>query len=470
MSHIFSYQEVQKKLVASLFSQQTSIPDVSSELTSDFFHDEKMKIIYQALIDLYGTTPEKNITVADIYEYAKEKNVTLEENSLIDLNNMPFESPLTLTKILRRQSVQSSAREYLKELDEKLKNDSPDTLELMGQAEDYFEEMSKKLIVDDGLSHATKVDNLANVINQEEEPEVDTIPLFYNSLSPILNGGWHPGQLITVGARTGIGKTIVAVNSAEAALAAGRSVLFFSLEMTNEELLTRMLSSMSGVIQNKIKAGGHRNSDEQARLNEAIKELGTYKLKVEDNPDVTIEYIKSKAKQQAQKPEGLDMIIVDYLQLINPGNTAGRANRQEQVANMSRNLKILAKQLNVPIMILVQLNRESKDESEDRLPSKADIRESAAIAADSDVILILHRKYRDDSTDPKALFIVDKNRGGASDRKVSMRCVLEKSMFVDIDEEDEKSDDLYSSENTMTEDDMDSFIDAIVASDTQDFL
>ena len=98
---------------------------------------------------------------------------------------------------------------------------------------------------------------------------------------------------------------------------------------------------------------------------------------------------------------------------------------------------MLAKQLIVPILVVAQLNRESKDD-EDRLPSKADIRESAAIAADSNIVIIIHRKYRDTSDDPKALFILDKNRNGPADKKIQVRCILDRGLFQDLSEEKEK--------------------------------
>lgn len=147
------------------------------------------------------------------------------------------------------------------------------------------------------------------------------------------------------------------------------------------------------------------------------------------------------------------MIIIDYIQLISTTGLGSR-NRQEQIAEISRNLKILAKQLKVPIMVVAQLNRESKDD-EDRLPSKADIRESAAIAADSNIVIIIHRKYRDTSDDPKALFILDKNRNGPSDKKVQVRCMLDRALFQDLSEEkvkekeETKTEDIFENEETL---------------------
>jgi replicative DNA helicase len=154
------------------------------------------------------------------------------------------------------------------------------------------------------------------------------------------------------------------------------------------------------------------------------------KLKIDTNPHVTIEHIKRTAIKQAQTEDGLDFIIIDYLQLI---SNEGKRSRQEEIADISRSLKILAKELNIPIMVLVQLNRERRGDEEDQTPKIYDIRESGAVAQDSNVVILIHRDMGEDDEviDPKATFIIAKNRQGEANKYITVRTRLESSLFID---------------------------------------
>lgn len=431
------YLSNQRKLLQSLFSEQKMIPKVCSMITEDDISDDNYKIIFNALNSLYDTKSEEKITLGNIYEWALDQNLTINAEVLTEINNITTESPNTLAKIIKRQSGIRQTQLLLQSSLSSLSQDTSEAINIISQTESEISNIIEKMTKDDSKEEFRDiVANFFDEITKSEAEEVDVVPLFYKSLEPILRGGWKAQQLITVGGRTGNGKTVVAINSAIAALNANRSVLFFSLEMAKEELLTRMMSVQSDVIMNKLEAGRDKTVAEMDRIRAATEIMKEWKLNIDDNADITLEEIKAKSKLQAQTKEGLDMIIIDYLQLITPSGSSARLPRQEQVAELSREIKKLAKRLEVPVMILVQLNRENKSEDENYVPSKADIRESAAIAADSDVVLIVHRKYRDDDTDPKALFIIDKNRGGQADRRFKMRCVLEKSMFKDIEPDD----------------------------------
>ena len=474
MSNKFSYEENQKLLISSLFNQQDKITAAGTIIDPKFFKNENYREIFIAFQDLYGKTESDKITEVELFTYLTDKGLKPDTQFIVSLNNSDTtQSPLALAELLKKVYVKNETKDFLnkqiKELEE-----NPDVLEVISKSEEKLSELASDVVPKEEIKFSDTISEVVKRVSSEEELNLDVVPLFNTQMDKVLKGGWHPGQLITVGARTGVGKTVFAINSAEAACAAGKTVLFFSLEMTRNELAERMLSSVSGVASYKIAPGAHRTTSENERIEKASKEMSNFSLIVDDDSDVTIDYIRSKAKAQAASPQGLDFIIVDYLQLVNPGTNKNRANREQQVAAMSRGLKILAKDLQVPIMILVQLNRESKDEAEDRLPSKADIRESAAIAADSNVVLIIHRKYRDESPDPKALFIIDKNRGGQADKKFQVRCVLEKSMFVDIDPEEESDMEITNTEiQNLDEEDTNivdsSFLNNIEVSEDEEF-
>lgn len=471
-NNYFNYNEIQLRLLHSLYGNPELIPQVGQEITSDDFDNELYQVIFKSMSDL--KTENEVVTLGTIYQRALKYNYTITPEILNRLiSDIPPESPIVLAKIVKRQSTQQKAREILNEVNNQLAQDNPDTLEILGRTERSLSELANKLVPMNLQTFEDYVSNYGEHILSEDEEEIDVIQTPYPSLAKYLGGGWKPSQLITIGARTGIGKSVFATQTASAACASGRSVLFFSLEMGKDELMNRFIAADANVILNKLVPGAKgRVPEEVERIKESIERIKNWKIRIEDQPDVTIEHIRSIALSQAQTPDGLDLIILDYLQLINPGNT-GRKSRQEQVAEISRNMKILAKQLKVPIMVLVQLNRESKDDDEERLPSKADIRESGAIAADSDVIVIIHRKYRDDSVNPSALFILDKNRGGAADRRVSVKCVLEKSMFVDnggvTEDEQSEADEVLTTKEELTEEDFDE-LGLDTYSDEEDFF
>lgn len=223
--------------------------------------------------------------------------------------------------------------------------------------------------------------------------------------------------------------SVFAVNCAVAAAQANKSVMFFSLEMEKDEIHDRIFASTTGIAMDNLKKG--ILTDEERRFLEAqMKEMKDIKLTLDVEPKQTVDTIRARALRQAQSPEGLDFIIVDYLQLIVP--TGRFSNRQEQVADISRNMKLLAKQLKVPIMVLVQMKRKSGEEDENSLPKLDDIRESGAIAQDSDIVMLLHREIALDEATPNTLVILAKNRGGQANKTVRCHSNLPCSVFREI--------------------------------------
>lgn len=241
--------------------------------------------------------------------------------------------------------------------------------------------------------------------------------------------GWSPGQLITVGAGTGVGKSIFAVNCAVAAAQANNSVMFFSLEMDKTEIHDRIFSSTTGIPLNKLKTGT-LDDDEKKRLAAQMEDMKEMKITLDVEPKQTVDSIRARAMRQAQSPDGLDFIIVDYLQLIS--STGRHGSRQEAVAEISRNMKLLAKQLGIPIMVLVQMKRKQGDEDDSSLPKMDDIRESGAIAQDSDVVILLHRDLALDDSTPHTLVILAKNRGGEANKTVRCHSNLSCSLFREV--------------------------------------
>jgi replicative DNA helicase len=226
--------------------------------------------------------------------------------------------------------------------------------------------------------------------------------------------GLQPSELVILAARPSMGKTALALNIAEnVALRQGQPVAVFSLEMSKESLLLRMLASEARVDAHKFRTG-HLNRDDWGKITAALGSLGEAPLWIDDSASSTVLEMGAKARR-LKRERGLSLMIVDYLQLVVPTHTGRGTNRQEEVSSISRALKGLAKELKVPILVLSQLTR--APEREERKPQLADLRESGAIEQDADVVMFINRPnfYKTDLPEEdraKAEVIIAKQRNG----------------------------------------------------------
>ncbi|MEM0967017.1 MAG: replicative DNA helicase [Verrucomicrobiota bacterium] len=235
-----------------------------------------------------------------------------------------------------------------------------------------------------------------------------------------LTFGFHAGEMIVLAARPSVGKTSLAMNIAEnVAIGDSRNpdpktVLVFSLEMSSESLAQRILCSRAGVNMNKLR-DGFSSRDEQQAIVEAAKEIGQSKIVVDDQGNLNILEVRAKARRVSARSKDLGLVIVDYLQLV--AGMDNRASRENQIAEISRGMKAMAKELKVPVLVLSQLNRESEKEKRD--PRMSDLRESGSIEQDADVVMLLHRPRREDQEEnerpddiEKIRLILAKQRNG----------------------------------------------------------
>ncbi|MGH9682059.1 MAG: replicative DNA helicase [Candidatus Acidiferrales bacterium] len=226
--------------------------------------------------------------------------------------------------------------------------------------------------------------------------------------------GLQPSELIILAARPSMGKTALALNIAEnVALRHREPAAIFSLEMSKESLLLRLLASESRVDAHKFRTG-HLGRDDWGKITTALRDLGDAPLWIDDSASSTVMEMGAKARR-LKRDRGLSLMIVDYLQLVVPSTRGRQSNRQEEVSSISRALKGLAKELKIPILVLSQLTR--APEREERKPQLADLRESGAIEQDADVVLFINRPnfYKTDLPDEeraKAELIIAKQRNG----------------------------------------------------------
>ncbi len=231
-----------------------------------------------------------------------------------------------------------------------------------------------------------------------------------------ITSGLHPNELIIIAARPAMGKTAFALNLAtNIAMNNKKTVALFNMEMGAEQLATRMLSSVGQIELGKLISGRLEHNDWK-RVNEAISRLADTKIFIDDTPGMTISEIRAKCRRLASSNDGLDIVIIDYLQLIS-GGTKYAGNRQQEIAEISRSLKTLAMELEIPVIALAQLSR-SVEGRDDKRPILSDLRESGSIEQDADIVAFL---YRDDYYNKEAAideytskseFIIGKHRNG----------------------------------------------------------
>jgi replicative DNA helicase len=241
--------------------------------------------------------------------------------------------------------------------------------------------------------------------------------------------GLHPTNLIIIAARPGMGKSALALNMSQNVALNGNSVAIFSLEMSREEIVTRMLCAKGRIDSQKLRTGS-LNEGDFTKLSNAAGALYKQNIFVDDSPGLTVTEIRAKCRRLRRKP-GLDLVVVDYLQLM---NGSGQENRQQEIAMISRSLKSLARELQVPIIALSQLNR-GVESREDKRPRLGDLRESGAVEQDADVVMFIYRDeyYFPEKVESKGIaeVVISKHRQGGVG-KVEMTFLPEFTLFADM--------------------------------------
>jgi replicative DNA helicase len=262
-----------------------------------------------------------------------------------------------------------------------------------------------------------------------------------------MTSGLQLSELIIIAARPSMGKTAWAINIAQnCAVKDGRVVAVFSLEMSKESLLRRMLASEASVGARKMQQG-YIPREDRSKLMAALDRLMNARMYIDDTPGITLAEMRAKCRRLKQQNQGqLDLIVIDYLQLMTGTNTTGRKgfeNRTQEVSSISRGLKALAKELKVPVVALSQLSRGSEQRTGDKKPLLSDLRESGSIEQDADVVAFIHREeyYNRDDEDlkGKAEIIIAKQRNGPTG-SVKMAYIADYTRFENLLHESAPSD------------------------------
>jgi replicative DNA helicase len=365
------------------------------KIKSGYFVDPRHQEIFELLVSLYnhGSTIDENMILMEMIDrniLAKaggEEYIHTLTDDVIAVRDIEYHIKVLQEKYLLRGIFQIS-----QELNEQAKNSTTDVETLLDDAETKFSQLSNEQSMeefDDVREQMTQLITKITEISKSDQ-SITGIDTGYDDLNN-MTAGLQKGDLIIIGARPSMGKTAFALNLVENILKTKDlpTVAFFSLEMGTQSLLQRMLSSESGVKSEKIRTGT-LNNNEWALLNAAASTLAKTNLFIDDTPGITVNQLRTKARKLSREKK-LDAIFIDYLQLI---HGSGRSeSRQQEVSQISRSLKALARELEVPVVALSQLSRNLEQRgAADRRPMLSDLRESGSIEQDADVIMFLYRE------------------------------------------------------------------------------
>jgi replicative DNA helicase len=416
-------------------------PDVIGEVaevlaSGGAFHHPAHQTIYRAILDLYvRSEPTDPITVADCLLKSGDLERIGGRPYLFTLTNsiVTASSAETHAEIVRDHAILRALAEDAVWIREQAYTAQGDAGEIVDAAQARILSISTgraddslKLVSDRSEAWLDRIERIS-----QHKGEITGLPTGFTDLDSLTNG-LQPGQLVVIAARPGIGKTTLALDIFRScAIKHGRPAAFFSLEMGEDELMDKLHAAEARVALHHMRNGTVTDED-WARLARRLPDINTAPLYIDDSPELTLMGICTKARRLKQRCE-LDLIIVDYLQLMQSGNSHRRENRQQEVADMSRKLKLLAKQLQIPVIALSQLNRSSEQRS-DKKPMPSDLRESGAIEQDADIVILLHREDAYEKESPRAGeadLIVAKHRNGPT-ATITVAFQGHYSRFVDM--------------------------------------
>lgn len=411
--------EAEASLLGSLLIDSDAIVKVSDILSPEDFYEERNKRIYSAAVDLYSK--RSSIDVLTLTNKLKEKGHLDEIGGsayLTELTNfVPTASHvLEYAKIVEGKALRRRIIKASREITELGLKETENVQELIEAAESKLFEVSNNQIKQDIVSLENILDESFERLDElhKDKGTIRGIPTGFKDLDNIL-AGLQRSDLIVVAARPSMGKTALALNIAHnVALKSSQSVLLFSLEMSKEQLVDRLLAAESGVNAWNLRTGNMSDSDFE-KIGQAMGTLSEAEIYIDDSPGITVGDLRTKARREAHK-RPLGLIIVDYLQLMSGGSRfmSDSGNRVQEISEISRGLKGVARELNVPLVALSQLSRSVESRSP-QIPQLADLRESGSIEQDSDVVAFIYREeYYNPDTDRKnvADILVKKHRNG----------------------------------------------------------
>jgi replicative DNA helicase len=412
------------------------LADVSEQVTPDDFYEKRHSLIFGGMMRLYEKhKPVDLLTLTDELKKKDELEIVGGSAYLSELTNyVPTAAhaeayaELVATAAVRRRLIKASA-----EISEMGFDEDTSTQELLEKAEAELFSVSDQSLKQDLVSLESILTESFDRLEElhRNKGAIRGVRTGYRDLDN-MTAGLQRSDLIILAARPAMGKTTLVTNLAyNVATIAKQPVLFFSLEMSKEQLVDRMLADASGVDSWNIRTG-NLSDDDFSKLSEAMGEMAEAPIYIDDTPGLSVLEMRTKARRQAHEAP-LGLIIVDYLQLM---QASGRSdgNRVQEVSEISRGLKLIARELNVPVIALSQLSRSVESRSP-QIPQLADLRESGSIEQDADIVMFIYREaYYNPETERENItdLIIAKHRNGPTG-KVELYFHPERLRFMSLD-------------------------------------
>lgn len=435
-------KEAEKAVLGSAFLSKTALQKICDELSPEHFYSEANAKIFETLQELNDEDKPIDITIVT--------NKLSEKKILSQVGNVEY-----LSEIIDSVPSASNVEYYINIVKEKMigrkiietaTDIANDAYVSEDSIYDVLENAEMKMLRIGNMRKTSEFQRIQDVAYRAQEnleklaeqgSEITGLATGFSEFDK-LTAGLQPSQFIIIAARPAMGKTAFALNLATyAATHSNKSVAVFNLEMSAEQLANRILQSLGQIDGGKMRTGRLEHNDWK-RLNEAISQLSDTNLFLDDTPGITIGEIRSKCRRLANSDKGLGLVVIDYLQLITgPSKSAG--NRQQEVSDISRNLKTMALELGIPVIALAQLSR-AVEQREDKRPIMSDLRESGSIEQDADIVSFLYRddyynkEARRDDNASISEFIIGKNRSGPT-TTVELLFKKDTSTFVNFKRE-----------------------------------
>ena len=419
--------DLEEAVLGALMIEKDAYMNVCDILSPESFYDPTNQKIFAAIMQLgLSQRPIDMLTVVEqlrangeLEEVGGPIKITNLTSNIYSAANVEYHAKIVAQKYLARRLIS-----YATNIETKAFDEGNDIDDLLQEAEALLFDISQNQI----KREVTQIDPVINLAIEQIQNAANSstglsgLQTGYTELDK-MTSGWQPSDLIIIAARPAMGKTAFVLSMAkQMTVNFSIPVAIFTLEMANVQLVKRLLSNVASLEGEKIKSGQLSN-EEWDRLNNSLKNVYSAPLYLDETPGLSITELRTKARRLVRE-HGVKMIMIDYLQLMSAGGLK-LGSREQEVSTISRSLKALAKELNIPIIALSQLNRKVEDRgNKDKRPQLSDLRESGAIEQDADIVCFIHRPeyYTRMPTDEngnnirgKAEFIVAKHRSGSVD-------------------------------------------------------
>ena len=439
--------DLEEVVLGAMMIDKKGVDEVIDILHPDVFYKDAHRYIYEAIFTLFESSePVDLLTVSAQLKKAGRLDQVGGDFYLIKLTqkvassaHIEFHARIILQKYIQRSLIKIS-----NEIIEDAYDDSSDVFDLLDNAEAKLYEVTQGNLKRSAETAQNLVIMAKKKIEEISNKEgLSGIPSGFDKVDK-LTSGWQPSDLIIIAARPGMGKTALTLSMARnMAVNANIPVAFFSLEMSSVQLITRLISSETGLSSEKLRTG-RLEKHEWEQLNVKVKTLEKAPLFIDDTPSLSIFDLRAKARRLVSQHK-IRLIILDYLQLMTAGGSQKGGNREQEISTISRNLKALAKELDVPVIALSQLSRAVETRGGSKRPILSDLRESGAIEQDADIVSFIYRPeyYKIDEWDDEertptqgqAEFIVAKHRNGGLDN-IRLKFIAQLGKFDNLDDFD----------------------------------